>query len=81
VEREFFVDFRGGEVSTEQPSPAARYLRMRVRADVFRHILRWGLPWEEISIGFQARFYREPDVYNFDFWNHFQNELPSTLPF
>ena len=42
-----------------------------------RYVLRRGLPWDEIMGGFQARFYREPDVYNFDFWTHFQNKLPS----
>ena len=35
-------------------------------------------PWEEFSIGFQARFYREPDNYNFDFWDYFQNSIPKT---
>jgi hypothetical protein len=53
---------------------------MRCRSDVFRYALQEGLPWEEISIGFQARFYREPDVYNADFWNHFQNKLPDKTP-
>jgi hypothetical protein len=52
---------------------------MKVRTSVFRYVLLNGLPWEEISIGFQARFYREPDIYEFDFWNHFQNFLPENI--
>jgi CMP-N-acetylneuraminate monooxygenase len=80
VVREFFVDFSDLSFPTERPIQTHRYLRMRVRADVFRHILRWGFSWEEISSGFQARFYREPDVYNFDFWDHFQNRLPNEGP-
>ena len=78
--REFFVDLSDLSFPSERPERPHRYLRIRVRADVFRHVLRWGLSWEEISIGFQARFYREPDVYNFDFWDHFQNNLPSQVP-
>ena len=74
--REFFVDFRSGQVCESLDGNDTPYLRMKVRRSVFRHALRRGLPWEEISIGFQARFYREPDIYHFDFWNHFQNHLP-----
>lgn len=80
TEREFLVDFSDLSFLEARPDRPHRYLRMRVRADVFRHVLRWGLSWEEISIGFQARFYREPDVYNFDFWDHFQNKLPTSIP-
>lgn len=52
-----------------------RYLEIRVRDYSFADTLRKRLTWEEISIGFQCRFYREPDVYNFDFWDYFQNRL------
>ena len=78
--REFYVDFSDLSFPEKRPSREHRYLRMRVRSDVFRHVLRFGLPWEEISIGFQARFYREPDIYNFDFWEHFQDKLPANEP-
>lgn len=80
VIREFFVDFRSVTVTDQRPRGEYRYLRMRVRASSFRHVLRMGHPWEELSIGFQARFYREPDRYNFDFWNHMQNNIPSHSP-
>ena len=43
---------------------------------MFRYVLINGLSWEEFSIGFQAKFYREPDNYNFDFWDYFQNSIP-----
>jgi len=78
--REFFVDFRSGSVSEDLPSGEFRYLRMTVRATSFRHVLRTGQPWEELSIGFQARFYRNPNQYNFDFWNHLQNALSVGSP-
>lgn len=80
VMREFYVDFFDLSFPNSRPLRGHRYLRMRCRSDVFRHVLRKGLPWEEISIGFQARLFREPDVYNFDFWDHFQNKLPKEPP-
>ena len=75
-QRHLWIDFRSGQVTTNPPERPLPYLRMRVRTDVFRHVLRRRRSWEEISIGFQARFFRDPDVYHFDFWNHFQNHLP-----
>lgn len=80
VIRERFVDMATLAVTPTRPFVDHPYLRMRVRSDVFRHVMATGVPWEEISIGFQARFYREPDHYNFEFWNHFQNELPDRPP-
>jgi CMP-N-acetylneuraminate monooxygenase len=80
VLRETFVDFRDLSFPEARPEGAHRYLRMRVRASVFRWALARGKSWEEISIGFQARFYRDPDVYDLGFWDHFQNRLPRELP-
>lgn len=80
VLREFMYDFAAGRAIDARPQREHRYLRMRVRADVFRYVCMTGAPWEDISIGFQARFYREPDVYNYEFWHHFQNCLPAQLP-
>ncbi len=69
---EFFYDFKDHKLLNTRIANR-RYLRMKVRSNVFHDVIKNGKSWEEISIGFQARFYREPDVYNFDFWNHFQN--------
>jgi CMP-N-acetylneuraminate monooxygenase len=76
----WLIDLSGPRLLAARPSTPHRYLRLRVRGDVFRHTLRYGLPWDEISIGFNARMYREPNVYNLDFWSHFQNRLPSEPP-
>lgn len=78
--RSWLIDLAGPRLLGERPSTPHRYLRLRVRGDVFRHTLRHGLPWDEISIGFNARMYREPNVYNRDFWAHFQNCLPPEPP-
>ena len=54
--------------------PGHRYLEITVRRYALGYTIRNSLPWEEFSIGFQARFYRKPDTYNFEFWNYFQNK-------
>lgn len=73
----FQYDFLKQELIDSRPEREHNYLRMKVRQDLFRYVIAQALPWEEISIGFQGRFYREPDCYNFDFWDHFQNKLPA----
>ena len=50
-----------------------RLLWVRVRAKAFAYVLINGLPWEDLSIGFQCRINRHPNVYNSKFWNHFTN--------
>ncbi len=76
VYREFSVDFSNKECEVhfeKKVNSENNYLKMKVRQSTFSYVLREMLPWEELSIGFQCRFYREPDVYNFSFWNHVQN--------
>jgi CMP-N-acetylneuraminate monooxygenase len=81
IVREFMIDFESLEIAKERPKRPHQYSRIRIRSSVFRHVLKRGLPWEDFSIGFQARFYREPDVYELGFWDHFQNMLPSRPAF
>ena len=76
----WLLDLSGPRLLATRPEEPHRYLRLKVRGDVFRHTLRYGLPWDEISIGFNARLYREPNRFNRDFWSHFQNCLPATPP-
>lgn len=46
---------------------------LRMRADVLGGALARSLPLEDLSIGFQIVMYRQPNVYNFKFWDHFTN--------
>jgi hypothetical protein len=46
---------------------------LRVRADIMVGAFNAGLPIEDLSIGFQIKMYRSPNVYNFGFWSHFTN--------
>lgn len=80
VIRQTLIDLRTPEIVVGDPDPSTHYLRIRVRADVFRYVLQHGLPWEEFAIGFQARFMRFPDIHRMDFWEHMQDRLPDTSP-
>ena len=75
TDREFIYDFTNQDFIDKRPNREHRYLKMKVRKEIFKYVLHNYLPWEEISIGFQGRFYREPDIYNRDFWEHFQKEM------
>ena len=71
-----FVDFSKGTVTKGEPVSPGRYLNMKVRRQEFRYALAHGLGWEELATGFHCRFWRNPDAYEVDFWDHFQNHLP-----
>lgn len=46
---------------------------LKVREDSLRGVIFKGLPLEYLSIGFQAKMFRNPNVYNFKFWDYFTN--------
>lgn len=46
---------------------------LRIRADIMAAAVARNLPLEDLSIGFQIIMYRQPNVYNFKFWDHFTN--------
>jgi len=50
-----------------------QYLRMKVRRGEFLGVILNGKPWEDLSIGFQCRIFREPNVYESEFWSYFTN--------
>ena len=50
-----------------------RYLHIKVREDSFSWVLQNNMPFEDLSIGFQCRVDRKPDIYNVKFWDHFTN--------
>ena len=50
-----------------------RKLLIKVRQDSFNWVVKNIYPWEDLSIGFQCRIYRNPDVYNVKFWDYFTN--------
>ena len=48
---------------------------IKVRKDPLWIVVNNALSWEELSIGFQCRIIRKPDVYNSKFWDYFTNYI------
>lgn len=46
---------------------------LRVRQGSLQGVFERGLPLEDLSIGFQIKMLRNPNVYNFKFWDYFTN--------
>ena len=49
-------------------------LFLKCRTESFLNTIYNKAPWEDLSIGFQCRVLRFPNVYNFNFWYHFTNK-------
>ena len=60
-------------ISDSGANPNNKYLYIEVRQDSFLWVVNRRMPWEELSIGFQCRIDRMPDIYNVEFWYHFTN--------
>lgn len=80
------VDFRGEHVLAEtRPSRALleefagtepdeyRLKLIKARMDSLWHVVTNRLPLEHLSIGFQCRIDRKPNIYSSAFWYHFNN--------
>ncbi len=80
------VDFRGPQVDVNfinfnwqkikkdrSEKDIHNILHIKVRQDSFVWVIDNKMPWEDLSIGFQCRIDRVPDIYNVDFWHHFTN--------
>ena len=50
-----------------------KILLIEVRKESFLNTVYNKLPWDDLSIGFQCRIKRNPNIYNVDFWHHFSN--------
>ena len=53
------------------------YLYLKIRKESFLNTIYNKRSWEDISIGFQNRQFRNPNKYNSDFWHHFSNKYVS----
>ena len=60
-------------VEEEAANRGLRYLQIKVRRAELLDVLLNGKPWEDLSIGFQCRIYRNPNIYNSEFWFYFSN--------
>ncbi len=48
-------------------------LVLKIRKESFLNVVYNKLPWEDLSIGFQCKVLRNPNIYNVNFWHHFTN--------
>lgn len=69
------VSFEGTTISSENEAlkRGLRFLQIKVRRGELLDVICNGKPWEDLSIGFQCRIYRTPNVYNSEFWFYFTN--------
>ncbi|XP_018611146.2 cytidine monophosphate-N-acetylneuraminic acid hydroxylase isoform X1 [Scleropages formosus] len=77
---DYFVDFLDLSFPGQRPERDHAYLEIKNRVGVMRYIVKNGLLWDSLYIGFQNRISRDPDMFHFRFWNHFQIKLPTKRP-
>lgn len=53
--------------------PTKRILHLKIRKESFIDCITNAKSWEDLLIGFQAKVYRSPNVFNSQFWNYFSN--------
>jgi CMP-N-acetylneuraminate monooxygenase len=67
------INSDNNKIENDALSSGSRYLQIKVRASELAVVLKEGKPWEDLSIGFQCRIYRQPNIYNSEFWFYFTN--------
>ncbi|KAL2102547.1 hypothetical protein ACEWY4_001715 [Coilia grayii] len=77
---DYLVDFLNLSFPSKRPDREHSYEEVKAQIGVMRYVVRKGLLWDDLYIGFQTRLSRDPDVYHHRFWNHFQTSLPTTPP-
>jgi len=73
IRRAFLVDFADLSLPVARPERPHRYLRLEVPSELFRHVLRYGLSWQEL--GGRARL--SSGAPTGDLWAHFSHRLPA----
>jgi len=79
----YFIDFSKNKIIFNvisnfqkkriQSKSINRKLVLKVRKESFLNTIYNKLPWEDLSIGFQCKVLRNPNVYSINFWHHFTN--------
>jgi len=59
--------------------PHLKKLVLKIRKESFLNTIYNKLPWEDLSIGFQCKILREPNLYNVKFWHHFTNTYTTSM--
>ena len=78
-EKIIFADFKNQLFKTvnkneiQKKQDGYRVMILNIRKEIISCIIDNMLPWEDFSIGFQARIERFPNEYESEFWFHFTN--------
>lgn len=83
INKNFLINFSKNKISFNKISKfeksllkkdeTLKKLLLKVRKESFLNTVYNKLPWEDLSIGFQCKVLREPNMYNVNFWYHFSN--------
>ncbi|WP_233708968.1 MBL fold metallo-hydrolase [Helicobacter baculiformis] len=57
-----------------------RVMVLKIRAEILACVVENHLPFEDFSIGFHCRIWRNPNTYESAFWFHFTNVYANTHP-
>ena len=78
-EKFVFCDFSKQEFSIKSIDKlkdinnAKRTMTIKIRSEILMMVVTNKMPWEDFTIGFQARISRFPNTYESEFWYHFTN--------
>ena len=83
LNKNYFIDFTKNKICFDTLSKFddsilknksnIKKLVLKIRKESFLNTIYNKLPWEDLSIGFQCKILRNPNLYNKDFWHHFTN--------
>jgi CMP-N-acetylneuraminate monooxygenase len=81
----YFIDFSKSKIVFKEFTflnrpivETNKKLYLKIRKESFLNTIYNKLPWEDLSIGFQCKISRSPNIYNVKFWNHFTNIYTSS---
>ncbi|MBN3308866.1 CMAH hydroxylase, partial [Amia calva] len=61
---DYYVDFLDLSFPHERPAREHSYEEIKNRVGVIRHVVKHGILWDDLYIGFQNRLSRDPDIYH-----------------
>ena len=89
LDKNYLINFSKGKISFSKISkftksflkkdPNLKKLVLKVRKEGFLNTIYNKLPWEDLSIGFQCKVLRNPNLYNVNFWHHFTNTYVASI--
>jgi CMP-N-acetylneuraminate monooxygenase len=89
LNKNYLINFSKSQISFSKISkftksflkkdPNYKKLVLKVRKESFLNTIYNKLPWEDLSIGFQCKILRNPNLYNVNFWHHFTNIYTTSI--